>query len=238
MSKLHDKIGSFTAVPNSVIQLWPVIGLDAFGLFTYLRFRTNSQSGDAFPSYDLIQAETGIGRRRIAKAIRVLEDHHLLERKKRFSQATIYTLTLPPISNTTALMEAPISNTVLLPLVTPCASNKIELTKQNNISSPDGTADSKTVAKVSTTRQIQVDFEKACGYTIDWAAGAGRAAKWLSENGYAAVDVAECYKSMKADEFWRDKQLSLDSVKKRIGEFVKTRKKVTVTRNTDGSLYL
>lgn len=99
VSKLVDQIGSFTTVPNSVIKRWGEIGLDAMGLFLYLRYRTNGQTEVAFPSYDTIHAETGLSRNRIARAIRVLEKAELVERRKRFGQSTIYTLKCPPVQS-------------------------------------------------------------------------------------------------------------------------------------------
>lgn len=106
MSKLTDRIGTFTAVPNSVIKLWPVIGVDGMALFLYLRYRTNSETEVSFPSYDTIKKDTTISRNRIAKAIRALEAAGVMERKRRFGDSTLYTLKAP-ISPATGLMEDP-----------------------------------------------------------------------------------------------------------------------------------
>lgn len=206
MSKLHDKIGSFTIIPNSVVKLWSVIGLDAMGLFVYMRYRTNTQTGDAFPGYDLIQKETGIGRRRIAKAIRVLELHHLLERKKRFGKSTIYTLTLPRVSNKVLLIEPPISNTLRLSLVTPCASNYIEVTKEKI--SPDGDAiESQPQADRFPMMELLADIT---GESLKLNAGKlGKAAKKLEGAGYTAEQVKAIYQGDKSwwkTQDWRGKQ--------------------------------
>ena len=58
-------------------------------------------------------------------------------------------------------------------------------------------------------------------YPVDWSAGEGRAAKWLAKAGYSGQQVADCYRHLKAQPFWRDKPLSLASLKKQIGEYVK-----------------
>jgi hypothetical protein len=50
MSKLSDKIGGFATIPNTVIKMMPLMGEEAFSLWCYLRFRTNGESGVAFPS--------------------------------------------------------------------------------------------------------------------------------------------------------------------------------------------
>ena len=118
MSKLSDQIGQFITIPVSVVKAIPQIGKDAFVLFSYLRFRTNSRSGKAFPSFDKIQEDTGLVRRKIAAALRSLESAGFVTRKRRFGASTIYTLIVPkrikaPISNTVVTNEnAPISNTV------------------------------------------------------------------------------------------------------------------------------
>lgn len=99
MSTLFDRIGQFTTVPNSVIRLMPKIGCDGMALFVYLRYRTNSETEVAFPSYDTIQLETGLTRRRIAKAIRLMEVKKIMERKRRFGQSTLYTLVMPLVQH-------------------------------------------------------------------------------------------------------------------------------------------
>lgn len=108
MSKLYDQVGGFVTVPNTVIKLIPVIQEDAFTLWAYLRYRTNSESGVAFPSYDVIRKEIGMSYRRIAKSLRKLEENDLIERHKRFGNSTEYFLKAP-IPNT-------VDRTVLSPL--------------------------------------------------------------------------------------------------------------------------
>ena len=104
MSKLLDRIGQFTVIPNTVIRLIPAIGIDAFMLFVCLRYHSNEHDV-SFPAYPKITEETTLSRNRIAKAIRVLEANGLLIRKRRFSGSTIYTLIMPPISHETGLMD-------------------------------------------------------------------------------------------------------------------------------------
>lgn len=207
-SKLVDKIGQFTTIPNSVMALWPTIGTDAIALFVYLRYRTNSQTGDAFPSFDTIGKDTGMRRERIARAIRALESAGLVERKRRFSASTVYTLKMPDsISPTGGLMEAPISPTGGLPLVRQADTNQIDIIKTESSTSR------------TTTRDIQAAYLSCVNYPVDWRKNEGHAAKWLSENGYTPEDVIGCYKAMKDQPFWKDKPLSLSSIKNAIGEW-------------------
>lgn len=211
MSKLSDKIGQFTTIPNSVIAMWPVIGLDAMALFLYLRYRTNSQSEIAFPSYDTIHSDTGLTRRRIAIAIRTLEKYGLVERKRRFSGSTIYTLKMPDfISKDAGLMEMPISKDAGLPLVQGVHTNKTDINK---------TEKELPNAVSFKTRDIQKAYESCVPYKIDWIKGEGSAAKWLAEAGYTPNDIQQCYAALKLQPFWKDKPLSLTSLKKQIGEW-------------------
>lgn len=107
MSKLSDSIGQFATIPFTVIKMIPVIGADSFTLFSYLRYRTNGESGKAFPSYETIQNDIGFNPRKIAKCLRILEANGLMTRHKRFGNSTEYTLICPDAQS------LPISSTVL-----------------------------------------------------------------------------------------------------------------------------
>lgn len=106
-SKLSDQIGQFVTIPFSFIEQSSQLSHIAFRLFILLRYYTNGKTGDSFPTYDLIQENTGMKRRTIAKAIRELEAAGWIERKRRFGSSTIYTIKIPaPIS---AQMDTTIS---------------------------------------------------------------------------------------------------------------------------------
>jgi hypothetical protein len=79
-STLYDAIGPFTVIPNAVVEHMEVIGVDAFALFAYLRYRTHSKRGVAFPSYDRIRKDTGMSFRRIAGAIKTLMVYSAMSR--------------------------------------------------------------------------------------------------------------------------------------------------------------
>lgn len=95
MSKLFDTIGGFVTIPNTVIKMIPLMGPEAFTLWSYLRYRTNGESGVAFPSYQLIKEDTGLIFRKTAAALRMLESLDLLSRHKRFGNSSEYTLKCP-----------------------------------------------------------------------------------------------------------------------------------------------
>jgi hypothetical protein len=139
-STLLDTIGQFTTIPNSVIKMWAEIGEDAFQFFVYLRYRSGTND-ECWPSYDTITQDTGMNRNRIAAAIKTLEEHKLMTRKRRFSGSTIYSLHLPtpPTSSTNIILMDETSSVVrnqdcistnpVLPLVRNQDSNKTQLTK-------------------------------------------------------------------------------------------------------------
>jgi len=147
-NRLFDRIGQFTTVPNTVIKMWNQIGLDAFVLFVYLRYRTDEHD-ECYPSYDTIQKDTGLRRARVSAAVARLEEAGLLERRKRFGNSTVYTLIMPPISPPVGLLEeSPVvhlsnysSPPVELSVVRQEYTNQIQLTRSNEQdkpSSPDG----------------------------------------------------------------------------------------------------
>ena len=153
--RLVDKIGQFTTIPTTVINLWPQIGMDAFALFVCLRYHSDDK-GKSFPAYTTIKAETTLTRNKIAKAIRVLETFGLLERRRRFGSSSIYILTMPSISHATGLME---NDTVVpqqdysspvagLSVVPQRDTNQINLTKLNKLEEEEATESAIKVADV------------------------------------------------------------------------------------------
>lgn len=92
---VYDQIGHYTTIPDSFLKMWSKMGLDAVGLFVYLRFRTSRTRHIAWPAYKTIKKDTGISPRRIARALRILESFGFIERKKRFGKSTEYRITLP-----------------------------------------------------------------------------------------------------------------------------------------------
>lgn len=91
-----DEWGFFTPIPELVTRRIAEIGVDAYALFGYLRYRTHKDRHVAWPGYEDIEKMTGLRRERIAAGLRALEDAGLLERTKRFGQSTVYRLVRPP----------------------------------------------------------------------------------------------------------------------------------------------
>lgn len=94
-SRLSDRIGAFTTVPDSFIND-ATISHEAFRLFVVLRQFTGAKRDIAFPDYRTLKSRTGIGSfSTIANAVRELESRGWLKRQKRFGASTIYTLVIP-----------------------------------------------------------------------------------------------------------------------------------------------
>jgi DNA-binding transcriptional MocR family regulator len=103
MSKFTDEWGAFTAVPNAFIEQSQNLSGSSRWLFVLLRFRTHQQRECAWPSYDQLRSLTGWGTATITKAIKELEEHGWLERRKRFGKSVVYVLKRPSSSETEEL---------------------------------------------------------------------------------------------------------------------------------------
>jgi hypothetical protein len=164
-STLYDRIGPFTTIPNSILELWPKIGVDGMALFLYLRWRTHSKYEIAFPSYDTIQAETRLTRQRISKAIQTLEKVAILECKRRFGNSTIYILKLPPIS-------LPVARLADVGKLEPKGSDKPVVHPPNDISLPV------EPSLVHQSHAIKIDSIKKESIKTLAAGGAGDFVAW------------------------------------------------------------
>lgn len=92
---LYDRIGPFVTIPHSFIHDSRALSFHARWLFVALRYYTHGKLGTAWPSYTTIQKLTRMRREKINSSIKELEDAGWLERKRRFSNSTIYTLKIP-----------------------------------------------------------------------------------------------------------------------------------------------
>lgn len=97
-SQLFNRVGRFAVVPSSLLRLAPRIGMVPIGLWAYFYEKEDHATGNIFPSYATIQAETGLDDRAIVKAIRILEAVGALERQKRYGESTKYFIQPPSIT--------------------------------------------------------------------------------------------------------------------------------------------
>lgn len=100
LAHLQSLFGFHTPVPDVVIKLLPKIGPDGFALWCYFMFRIYNdkrREGDlaCWPSWERMETDTGMSRRRIGKALQSLVDAHILSKRRRFSRSTVYQLHPP-----------------------------------------------------------------------------------------------------------------------------------------------
>lgn len=94
-SKLFDKFGKFTVVPNSFIEASRDMSPSAFRLFIVLRYHSGIENDEVFPSYETLRAECNMSYTTISKAIQELMASGWIKRRKRFSGSTTYILQYP-----------------------------------------------------------------------------------------------------------------------------------------------
>src|SRR3990167_5236609 len=203
MTRLSDQIGGFVTIPNTVMRIIQAIGVDAFALFCYFRWRTNGESGVAFPSYDTIQAETGLPRKRVAQAIRTLIGADLLTRKKRYGQSNEYTIHLPMFQNASSAGGT-------LSVVPQVHTNKTESNKTDILPEPPPAQPAVEGVRKLTPQQEMVG-KLAEVLRLDAAISGARLGKFASvllKNGYTPADVEQVYGADGAwwERDWRGKQ--------------------------------
>lgn len=149
-SRLVDRIGCFTGVPNSFIKTSAARSCAAFRLFVMLRYFTNSETETAFPSFDKLHDTTGLHRRDIAKGLRELEECGWLSRRKRFGKSTIYTLLDPTVSVAEDGRQSAISSsTVGTGISSPVGTSASMCMNKNKNNKKEGVAASPATAPVS-----------------------------------------------------------------------------------------
>ncbi len=136
MSKIVNKHGNFTLVPNGFVC--ESVSHEAFRLYVVLLMHAPGNAtdgGEVFPDYERIKTITGIKHNKtVANALRALEASGWLERRRRFGASTIYTLTSP--SPRDVIHAEPVRHAVTsitspddVHYVTPSKTNKTQVTK-------------------------------------------------------------------------------------------------------------
>ena len=148
-----------------------------------------------------------------------LEENGLIKsgnfNRSRFDRTKWYTINYSALEDLELLHFTPVNNGSYQDEPT------IPETKKENINLPAEPAGDISTPPPCTTKNITDAYQGVVPYPVDWSAGEGRAAKWLAKAGYSGQQVADCYRHLKAQPFWKDKPLSLASLKKQIGEYVK-----------------
>ena len=69
-------------------------------------------------------------------------------------------------------------------------------------------------------QRLMAAYQAILGYPIPNGAQEGTAAAWLLNHGYTVEQIIDCYKHEKKRDYWQDKHLSLQSLKKPIGPWI------------------
>lgn len=240
-SKLFDTIGPFTTIPNSVVKMTKTIGTDALALWVYLRYRTNGESGVAFPSYTTIQKDTGLSRNKVAKCLTILEENGILYRERRFANSNTYELQMPPVvpqqdySSPTAGLQSSQSGTTVVPQQD---TNKTDITKTEieQEEQPRKKRAARTYSEIA--KQIAKDY---------YALLSERERSQVKYNqlleigqkekvGIPTSDLARAYAELCADPFYATMTPSLSAVIKRLAAQSRNGHTPTTTTPTNAEL--
>jgi hypothetical protein len=77
------------------------------------------------------------------------------------------------------------------------------------------------VSPLSDHQRLMAAYRDTLGYPIPNGGQEGRAAKHLLGQGYTPEQVIACYQTLKAEAFWQGKHLSLQTVHKQIGAWLR-----------------
>lgn len=224
MSQFQKRGWTFVQVPAEVILDQRLSPIDA-RVYAYLLWRQGI-SENSFPGEERTAKDLGVSVKTIKRSVAQLVSCDWLRRKRRYGKSSMSWIFASP-----ALCKAwderqerdtsdPNDDTNGSPM-TP--SNGSPVTRHNDnqrtIVSNTG-APSAPVDETVTYRSIQKAFEQACGYPVNWGAGNSKAAKWLAQNHFTPEQVVGCYRHLKAQEFWKNKQLNLRNLPDQIGEYV------------------
>lgn len=250
--------GHFWADNELVDNHLPQIGVFGFAVYMLLARYADNTTGQCEPSIGLMAKQLSVSAPTVRKALETLRDCGLIairHRKKErdgklVNQTSIYTI-LAVTKSKTGHGTKPdlVPNEIdqgtkpglvptkpgLVGVLNQVSSNNTGKTLRKDIDrAPRKSADAPRAQepKERTPHQAIMDaYQEALGYPIPDGAAAGKAAKELVALGYTPEQVAECYVSEKAREFWQDKHLSLMSLKKNIGAWAQSRARVSTKKS-------
>lgn len=191
-------------------------------------------TGKCWPGMSSLAKKTRMGRRNVVKLMERIEQSGevVVEKRGNQSASNRYRINVQLLSSEQPYTSEPVGTRSSEPVDTTLVnqrSHESSLTKKKSSKkkTEDKPEQQETTVK---TRDIQTAYLSCVNYPVDWRKNEGHAAKWLSENGYTPDDVTGCYKAMKDQQFWKDKPLSLSSIKNAIGEWKSnaTKRKVIV----------
>jgi len=230
--QLNHAAGGFTAIPNSVLHMVAEGDLSRNGLvlYLYLTYRIHNERQVAFPSYDTIAKDLdGWSRATISKTLNELQEVELIEKRRRFSSSTIYTVLVPKMNHSSTeneLLEVQKLNATN----NETTNNENTNTGEEKASSPPGEEKTTSPPEQTTSKRngktdprvkpLLEAFTELIGYPLPNYGQEGAAAKKMLKAGYEPTEILACWEYMQKDnDFWEDKHCGLASVNKQIGKW-------------------
>jgi DNA-binding MarR family transcriptional regulator len=91
----YEMVGRFVALPHAFIDYTEHLTVHTRWLYVALLYYRNTQSGQAFPSYNTLYEKFGLRRKMISKGLKELEKEGWIKKKRRFGRSNTYRFFLP-----------------------------------------------------------------------------------------------------------------------------------------------
>lgn len=216
------KLNGYSPAPDAIVQeLGAVAGVVWGRMWRYAQMT----DGVCSASLRRLTSDLGISRPTIIRAIHRLSDSGYLQdlTPNAVKRTHEYRLNLPKSGKETC----PESGKETLPDETNLVKKRYQSGK--DLIPKESTKDisTKTRSKNKAPPNPQVgellkQYQELIGYSITAHAKEGAAAKWLLKEEYTTDQILGCWRTMAMEEFWKGKHISLQSVKNRIGPWIKT----------------
>ena len=218
-TELDRKGWEWAAVPADVIMSKVLSHADV-RVYSYLLWRSGKK-GQSWPTTEKIAEDLNMSDQSVRRSLKNLVKEHWIFRQRRFMGSSItfifekqkdcieFSRSSHKLADRSSHQLDDVrttSDTTVVPQVRRQNKNNRTIVNEQD-QNPIGFK----------TADIKAAFSACVNYPINWAAGSGAAAKWLAENGYTPDDVIGCYKSMAADSWWSDKQITLKNISVKIG---------------------
>ena len=98
-SEYVKKYGPYSKTPDTFMTRMASVSGSAWKLLGILIYHTNRKTGKAWPSYETLMKETGVGKMALIDATHELEDIGWIKCERRHRKSTIYTVILPIVES-------------------------------------------------------------------------------------------------------------------------------------------
>lgn len=224
----------FTRVPNDLIDAMASLGNAELRIMLAIARKSIGWDKESdVISYSQFQQLTGLTRRNAFNAVEALDKKGLIIREKVGAQSFRYSIKPLPVgiqSNHIPSDNITLGDTVPLPVGIQLDEKPLPLRTIQHKDSKEKKEKIRASRKIANAQvdksphQLIMDaYQESLGYAIRDGPKEGNAAKWLVKNGYTPEQVQTCYDHLKAQPFWREKHISLQTVAGQIGAYVQSK---------------